>query len=77
MALPTPVNGQITDAVTQNNLTVLGSAPAHAMGVLYQTMAQTTSIGIQNATSNQQKTNELAAAVLTRCVAVLTPNNGK
>ncbi|MAZ34213.1 MAG: RebB like protein, partial [Thalassospira sp.] len=27
MAIPTPVNGQITDAVTQANVKVLGDAP--------------------------------------------------
>ena len=39
MALPTPVNGQITDAVTQANLSVLGQAPAMAMGTIYQAQA--------------------------------------
>ncbi|MBO6804758.1 MAG: RebB family R body protein, partial [Thalassospira sp.] len=35
MADNTPVNSQITDAVTQNNVKVLGEAPAHAMGLVY------------------------------------------
>lgn len=35
-AIPTPVNGQITDSVTQSNVKVLGEAPAEAVGVLYQ-----------------------------------------
>ena len=34
MAIPTPVNGQITDAVTQANVKVLGDAPAMAMGAI-------------------------------------------
>ena len=34
MALPTPVNGMITDAVTQANVKVLGDAPAMAMGAM-------------------------------------------
>jgi hypothetical protein len=34
MALPTPVNGMITDAVTQANVKVLGDAPAMAMGAI-------------------------------------------
>ncbi len=34
-AIPTPVNGQITDAVTQANTKVLGDAPAEAMGNVY------------------------------------------
>jgi hypothetical protein len=44
MALPTPVNGQITDAVTQANVKVLGDAPAMAMGAIYQSLAHSTGI---------------------------------
>ncbi|MDX2299324.1 MAG: RebB family R body protein, partial [Xanthomonadaceae bacterium] len=33
------VNPQITDAVTQSNVNVLGDAPAMAMGNLYQATA--------------------------------------
>ena len=40
MAFPTSVNNQITDAVTQANVKVLGDAPAIAMGNLYQATAQ-------------------------------------
>ena len=35
MAFPTAVNSQITDAVTQANVKVLGDAPAQAMGALF------------------------------------------
>jgi hypothetical protein len=35
-AIPTPVNGQITDPVSQSNVKVLGEAPAVSMGNLYQ-----------------------------------------
>ena len=38
-AVPTAVNGQITDAVTQTNTKILGEAPAMAMGNLYQSTA--------------------------------------
>jgi hypothetical protein len=33
---PSPVNSQITDAVTQTNVKVIGESPAEAMGDLYQ-----------------------------------------
>lgn len=36
MAEQTPVNPQITDAVTQANVKTLGETPAQAMGELYQ-----------------------------------------
>ena len=35
MAIPTPVNGQITDAVTQANVQVLADAPAMAIGSIW------------------------------------------
>jgi hypothetical protein len=71
MAQDTPVNSQITDAVTQTNVKVLGDAPAMAMGTLYQTIAQTAGIAANNATLAQQQTNVLAQAILTRCVQTL------
>lgn len=55
MALPTPVNGQITDAVTQTNVKVLGDAPAMAMGALYQSLSHSTGILFENAVSSQQQ----------------------
>ncbi len=72
MAEPTAVNGQITDAVTQSNITVLGDAPAQAIGSLYQTAASAIGLAMQNAVASQQQMNALAAAVTTRCVTVLT-----
>jgi hypothetical protein len=54
MALPTAVNSQITDSVTQSNLSVLGNAPAMAMGTLYSTMAHSLGILYQNSAMAQQ-----------------------
>ncbi len=55
MALPTPVNGQITDSVTQSNVKVLGDAPAMAMGAVFQSLAHSTGILYENAVSSQQQ----------------------
>ena len=55
MAIPTAVNGQITDAVTQTNVKVLGDAPAMAMGTIFQSLAHSTGILYENATSSQQQ----------------------
>jgi uncharacterized membrane protein YcjF (UPF0283 family) len=57
-----PVNSQITDAVTQTNVKVLGEAPATAMGSLYQTMVHSTGILFENAVSAQQQQNTLNQA---------------
>jgi hypothetical protein len=71
MAFPTAVNSQITDAVTQSNVHVLGDAPAMAMGSLYQTAAAAAGHAIQNAVTNQQNMNVLAEAVTTALVKSL------
>ncbi len=71
MAFPTSVNDQITDAVTQANVKVLGEAPAMAMGALYQSTALAMSLAAQNATNQQQAGDALAQAVATRAVSFL------
>lgn len=62
MAYPTAVNNQITDAVTQSNVKVIGEAPAMALGTLFQTMAHSTGVLFENATTIQQQQNTLAQA---------------
>ena len=62
MAIPTAVNDQITDAVTQANVKVLAESPAMAMGAIYQTMAHSTGILFENAVSAQQQQNTLTQA---------------
>lgn len=71
MAFPTSVNDQITDSVTQANTQVLGTAPAVALGNLYQATAQALANAAHNATSSQQQTNITAQAATTMGVATL------
>ena len=71
MAYPTSVNSQITDAVTQANVKVLGDAPAMAMGNLYQATAQALANAAHNATTAQQQTKITAQAATTMGVALL------
>lgn len=71
MADVTAVNGQITDAVTQANLKVLGEAPAMALANLYQVTAQALANAAHNAVSAQQQTNVTAQAATTMGVATL------
>lgn len=68
MAFPTAVNDQITDAVTQSNVKVIGEAPAFAMGSIYQSMAHSTGILFENAVAAQQQQNMLAQAAATQGV---------
>jgi len=71
MAFPTAVNSQITDAITQSNITVLGDAPAVAMSGLYQVAAHALGLAMQNATAAQQQMNITAQAATTLGVTVL------
>jgi hypothetical protein len=71
MAFPTAVNSQITDSVTQANTQVLGTAPAIAMGNLFQATAQALSNAAHNATTNQQQSNVTAQAATTMGVTMM------
>lgn len=65
------VNEQITDAVTQTNIKVLGDAPAMAMGNLFQATSQALSNAAHNATNSQQQSNITAQAATTMGVSTL------
>ncbi len=71
MAFPTAVNSQITDAVTQVNVKVLGEAPAMALGNLYQATSQALSNAAHNASYGQQNAVITAQAALTQGIASL------
>jgi len=63
MAYPTPVNNQVTDAITQANVMSLGAAPAMAAAMLYQAVAQAMGNAANNATVEQQQGSTLFIAV--------------
>lgn len=71
MANTTLVNGQITDAVTQSNVKVLGDAPGQAMATIFQIMAHSTGMGMQNAVVAQQQLSTLSQATTTQGVNLL------
>ncbi|MBA4786697.1 MAG: RebB family R body protein, partial [Brevundimonas sp.] len=53
---------RITDAVTQQNMMVLGSASTVAMGSIYQSAAHSTAIVFQNAVQAQRQASICAQA---------------
>jgi len=55
MADNTPVNGQITDSVSQANVEVLGSSPAVSLGAVYQSLGHSTGLMFENAVGAQQQ----------------------
>ncbi len=54
--MPSQVNPQITGAITQTNVMVVGLAPAMAMGNLYQTLSNSVAMAVINAVFAQQQT---------------------
>lgn len=71
MAFPTSVNDQITDSVTQSDVSVVSSAPATAMGSLYQSMAHSSGLAFENAVSAQQNQNTIGSTAIASAVASL------
>lgn len=68
MAIPTPVNGQITDAATDTDTPSPGDTPARALGHLCQSLANAMSLAAENATIIQQQDHTTAQAAVTLAV---------
>jgi hypothetical protein len=71
MSDPTSVNRQIIDSVTQPNVKVIGEAPAIAIGSLYQAIANSISVAIQDAVYAQQQANMVALAATSQAIMQL------
>jgi hypothetical protein len=69
--MPDYVNPQITDAITQTNVQILGTAPGTAMGNLFQATSQALANAAHNATSAQQNANTVLQATTTQGVALM------
>ncbi len=70
------VNAQITDAVTQTNVKVLGEAPAEAVGLAIQALAHAVGLAMENATQAQggmQQVNTSATAAIMAMVMAVKP----
>ncbi|MBL4693637.1 MAG: RebB family R body protein [Magnetovibrio sp.] len=65
------VNSQITDAVTQTNVKVLGEAPAQAAATLYQVASHSSGLAMANAVSNQQNLNSLNAVIIADAINII------
>lgn len=48
-AVATPADSQVTDAVTQANVKVVGTSPAMSVGTIYQALAHSTGLAANNA----------------------------
>jgi hypothetical protein len=57
------VNIQITDSVAQTSMKVVGEAPAEAMAMLYQQMAHSIGLALQNIIAQQQHSYSIHNAI--------------
>jgi hypothetical protein len=71
MVAETPVNSQITDAITQANVKVLGEAPAQSMALIYQTMAHSISLAMENAQQAQGGLQQIGNAVTSSAITMI------
>ncbi len=71
MAQETPVNAQITDAVTQNNVKVLAEAPAQSLALVYQTAAHSLALAMENAQQAQGGLQQIGNAVTASAVTMI------
>ena len=70
------VNLQVTDAVTQTNVKVLGEAPAQAMATLYQVIASANGMASQNAVANQHNLNQLNPSIVAAAIDMIKGSAG-
>jgi len=65
--LKTAINAQVTDAVTQTNVKLVGEGPAEAISVETQAMSHSTGLAMENAVQTQggmQQVNNTATAAM-------------
>lgn len=54
---------QVTDAIAQTSVKVMGEAPAEAVGILYQQMAHSIGLALQNVIAQQQHSYSIHNAI--------------
>lgn len=70
------VNPQITDAVTQANVKVLGEAPVEALAMAMQSMSNAVGLSLENATQTQGGMQQVANAATSSVVTLILKQAG-
>lgn len=66
------VQAQVTDAVTQTNVKVLGESPVGALGVSSQAMAHAMGLAMENATQTQGGMQQMGNSAAVAIMAMIT-----
>ena len=67
---------QVTDAVTQTNVKVVAEAPAQSMALIYQTMAHSISLAMENAQQAQGGLQQIGNAVTSSAITMILNAGG-
>ncbi|NIZ03279.1 RebB family R body protein [Thalassospira lucentensis] len=70
------VNAQITDAVTQTNVKVLGEGPAQAVAMALQSHSHATGLAMENASLVQGNMQQVVNTSTSKLVALITAQAG-
>lgn len=76
MAIPTPVNSQITDSVSQQTLASLGVTPATAVASALRAMAHAASLEMLGAVAAQQNWATVIQAASARAASEVLAGGG-
>jgi hypothetical protein len=71
-SLPTPVNAQVTDAVTQTNVKLVGEGPAESVSVETQAMAHSMGLSLENASQPQGGMQQIANTATSAMITLIT-----
>jgi hypothetical protein len=71
------VNAQVTDAITQNNVKLIGESPAQALGVALQMLSQATGLAMGNATGTQASMQQVAGTATGSICALIVQVGAK
>lgn len=74
---PPTVNSQITDAVTQTNVKLLGEGPAEGAAMTIQAAAHSTSLAMENATQTQGGMQQIMNAAVGALISQITGASAK
>ena len=65
------VNPQITDAITQTNVKVLGESSAEALSLSYQVLAHSTGLAMESASQTQAGMQQVANSATSAICALM------
>ena len=66
------VNPQVTGAIADTNVKVLGEAPAVAVAVLYETVAHSVALAMTAAEQGQEQMEKIGEAIATEAARKIT-----